>query len=186
MLGVTIDATQIKRMQSAIEGTGKVLAKELAAACNSTARLGVSIIAKEIGSELNVPQKAIKLSIKIRGKANRVTIRASVDVNKEGRINVGLFNGTYQKKEGISYKISKTQGRKTAKGAFLIKKYDGKAYKRKGKERWPITGIYAPSPWGVMTKGKKIEPSTEKIAVKLKEQIEKRIKYLLLKQSGAI
>jgi hypothetical protein len=182
---VKIDDSQIRRMKAAIEGTGRKLRKELAVACNATAARCKNIVAKNIGKELAISQKVIKTAVSVGRKANEANISTHVDVAKDGRINVGYF-GARQTKTGVSYRVSKTAGRVSAPGAFVIRKYDGKVYKRKGKQRFPITGIYGPSPWGVHVKGKKSVVSAAETQVVLKGQVERRIRFLLLKQSGTI
>ena len=172
-------------MKAVIENTGRNLRKELVIACNQTANKGESIIAKQIGKELAVPQKTIKLAISTGRKANEVNIKTSVDVKNDGRINIGYF-GARQTKKGVSYKVSKSKGRKTIDGAFRIAKYNGKVYKRKGSARLPLKGVYGPSPWGVFVVGKKVEPSTQEIEAELKKQIDRRIRFINLKASGAI
>ena len=185
MITVTIDPGQIARMKAAIADTGRKLRAELAIACNQTATKGKNLVAKQIGKELAIPQKAIKLAINVGGKANTVNIKTSVDVRKDGRLNLGYF-GARQTRKGVSYKISKSKGRKVSDGAFIIKKYNGKVYKRKGKARFPLAGQYGPSPWGVFVVGKKIEPSTNEIEAELKKQIDRRIRFLNLKKAGTI
>lgn len=173
-------------MKAAIENTGRKLRSELAAACNTTALRCKNIVARNISKELAIPQKAIKLAITVGRKANEVNINTSVDVKKDGRINLGLFSGTRQTKKGVSYKTSKTSGRKLAGGAFIIRKYNGKVYQRKGKERFPLRGLYGPSPWGVHVVGKKALISTAETEQELKKQVDRRIRFLLLKQAGTI
>lgn len=185
MITVTIDPRQIAAMKAAIENTGRRLRKELAIACNQTANKGKSLIAKQISKELAIPQKTIKLAITTGRKANEVNIKTSVDVKKDGRINLGYFGGR-QTKKGVSYKVSKSKGRSVIQGAFVIKKYDGKVYKRNGKARFPLQGMYGPSPWGVFVVGKKIEPSTQEIEAELKKNIDRRIRFIKLKASGEI
>ena len=62
----------------------------------------------------------------------------------------------------------------------------GNAFIRVGKTRLPIRKLLGPSPWGVFVVGKKIGPSAQQIEAELKKQIDRRIRFILLKQSGAI
>ena len=189
---VKIADSQIAAMKKAIENTGRTLRKELVIACNQTAVKAKSIIAKQIGSELAVPQKVIRTTIRQSTKANDTDIKATVEVKKEKRLSLKEF-GARQTKKGVSYKISKTSGRKTIPGAFqgprpgLMKvSWRGNAFKRVGKSRLPIVKLHGPSAWGVFVVGKKIGPSVEETEAELKKNIDRRIRFIALKASGAI
>lgn len=189
---VRIDSSQIARMKAAIENTGRQLRKELAIAVNATAAKSKSIIAKEIGKELAVAQKDIKTTISQSRRAGELDISATVEVKKEKRLGLNKF-GARQTKKGVSYKVSKSKGRSFIPGAFqgpkpgLMKaSWKGNAFKRVGKSRKPIVKLKGPSTWGVFVVGKKIGPSTAETETELKKQVDRRIRFLLLKQAGTI
>lgn len=189
---VTADNAQIARMKAAIENTGKQLRKELVVAVNATAGKSKSIIAKQIGKELAVAQKDIKTTISQSRRAGELDISATVEVKKEKRLGLNKF-GARQTKKGVSYKVSKSKGRSFIPGAFqgpkpgLMKaSWKGNAFKRVGKSRKPIVKLKGPSTWGVFVVGKKIGPSTAETEQELKKQVDRRIRFLLLKQAGTI
>lgn len=189
---VTIDPGQIAAMKAAIENTGRNLRKELAVACNATASKGKSLIAKQIGKELATPQKNIRATISQSKKAKDSDISATLEVRKDRRISLKEF-GARQTKKGVSYKISKTRGRKSIPGSFqgprpgLINvRTKGNVFKRVGKARLPIVKLYGPSSWGVFVVGKKQGPSVTEIEAELKKQIDRRIRFIALKASGTI
>lgn len=189
---ITIDPGQIAAMKKAIEDTGRSLRKELAVACNATAAKGKSIIAKQIGKELATPQKNIRATISQSKKAKDTDISATLEVRKDRRISLKEF-GARQTKAGVSYKISKSKGRKTVPGAFqgpkpgsINVRTKGNVFKRVGKSRLPIVKLMGPSSWGVFVVGKKQGPSVPEIEAELKKQIDRRIRFIALKASGAI
>lgn len=189
---VTIDPGQIAAMKAAIENTGRNLRKELAVACNATAAKGKSIIAKQIGKELATPQKNIRATISQSKKAKDTDISATLEVRKDRRISLKEF-GARQTKAGVSYKISKSKGRKTVPGAFqgpkpgsINVRTKGNVFKRVGKSRLPIVKLMGPSSWGVFVVGKKQGPSVTEIEAELKKQIDRRIRFIALKASGTI
>lgn len=179
-------------MKASIENTGKQLRKELAIAVNATAAKSKSIIAKQIGKELAVAQKDIKTTISQSRRAGELDISATVEVKKEKRLGLNKF-GARQTKKGVSYKVSKSKGRSFIQGAFqgpkpgLMKaSWKGNVFKRVGKSRKPIVKLKGPSTWGVFVVGKKIGPSTAETEQELKKQVDRRIRFLLLKQAGTI
>jgi len=189
---VTIDNAQIARMKAAIENTGKQLRKELAVAVNATAAKSKSIIAKQIGKELAVAQKDIKTTISQSRRAGELDISATVEVKKEKRLGLNKF-GARQTKTGVSARISKSKGRSVIPGGFMgpkpgvtAVKLRGNAFKRVGKARKPIVKLKGPSTWGVFVVGQKIGPSTAETEQELKKQVDRRIRFLLLKQAGTI
>lgn len=189
---VTIDPSQISRMKAAIENTGRSIRKELAIACNQTANKGKSIIAKEIGKELATAQKNIRTTISTGRKASEVSISTTVEVKKSKRISLKEF-GARQTKAGVSYKVSKSRGRAMIPGAFqgprpgrMNVRTKGNVFKRVGKSRLPIVKLFGPSTWGVFVVGKKQGPSVTEIEAELKKNIDRRIRFINLKASGAI
>ena len=55
-----------------------------------------------------------------------------------------------------------------------------------GKSRLPIVKLHGASPFGVMTKGKKLGPSVEATQAELEKQIQRRVRFITLKKTGAI
>lgn len=192
MITVTIDPRQIAAMKAVIENTGRKLRKELSIACNQTANKSRSIIAREIGKELATAQKNIRTVIRLSKKASPTDATSTVEVRKESRISLKEF-GARQTKKGVSYKVSKTKGRKTVLGAFqgpkpgmINVRTKGNVFKRVGKSRLPIVKLMGPSAWGVFVVGKKQGPSTQEIEAELKKNIDRRIRFIKLKASGEI
>lgn len=189
---ITIDNSQIARLKKAIVDTGRDLRKEIRIAVNSTAKKSKSIISKQIRKELATSAKAVNKTITISKKAEFLDLSATVEVKKTKRIPLREF-GARQKKKGVSYRVSKTKGRKTILGAFqgpkpgMIKaSWRGRVFKRVGKARLPIVQLYGPSSWGVFVVGDKIGPSAKAAEAELKKQIDRRIRFINLKKSGAI
>ncbi len=196
MIAFTVNARKIKELEKLLNGNQKKLRRELATAVNATARKTQSLMAKQIGRELSTAQKNIKQTIAIVKKATPTgeakSPSATVRQSKTKRIPLRDF-GARQNKSGVSYKISKTAGRKQVKGAFQGPKpgtmkasWRGRVFKRTGASRLPIVQLFGPSPWGVFAKKKLKRPTVQDSRVELMLQINRRIRFLKLKQSGAI
>lgn len=191
-MNVTVKASSVAEMKQAIKDTSRKLRAELRVAVNATANKAKSIINKEIRSELATTAKTINSTISIKRKASGDDLSASVEVKKTARISLREF-GARQGRNGTSYKISKTKGRKTIPDAFqgpkpgLMKaSWRGHVFKRAGKSRLPIVKLFGPSPFGVMTVGDKLGPSQEQTQAELEKQVQRRIRFITLKKSGAI
>lgn len=170
-----------------LEALVKNLPREMSIVSGKTARRGKSIIAKEVATELAVPQKVIRAQVTSRkvGKTG-----AATHLSKSKRIPLRDFKAR-QTKKGVSYKISKTGGRRMIAGAFQGPRpgqhqWSGRVFIRKGKKRLPIQQLFGPSPWGVFVKKKKDRATKQKLHAELRKQIAERLRYRKLKASGAI
>ena len=70
-------------------------------------------------------------------------------------------------------------GKKTAR-------WNGNVLMRMGKEKTPIQVKYGVSPWGVYVKSGKDRSIRRETKAQLRKEIERRIKFIQLKQSGEI
>jgi len=192
-MNITVDSASAARLKAAIEGTAKELKKELRIALNYTAKKAKSLTSKVVRDELaHVKKSDVDFTMKVHLIEGESSLTASLEVKKTDRISLRFFKPK-QTKVGVSYQISKRGGRKTVAGAFqgprpgLMKaSWKGNAFRRKGKGRLPIAKLRGPSTWGVMTKGKKTGPSIELIDAELQKQIERRVRFITLKKTGAI
>lgn len=186
MLQVSIPTSQFKQLEKAIVGLGTTLKKEASIAINATAKKLESFMAKEITSELAVAQKVVKSTIQFSRKANKDSLFAVIVLNKTRRIPLKEFKAK-QTKKGVTYKISKTnKGRSIVAGGFIVERFSGNVFARRTKARGPIQSLKGPSPWGVFNKGDRKVRAIRFAREELGRQIQKRIRFLGLKRSGAI
>jgi hypothetical protein len=161
----------------------KKLKRETATAINATARKTVNLLAKEIGKELATPQKEIKRKITVSDKAKPQKLAATVKQRPTSRLSLKRFSAR-QTSKGVSYKISKSDGRKTILGAFIPPRLGNHVYRRRTDARLPIDKLEGPSPWGVTVK-KRLDKLIAKRDVKpeLIKQINRRIRAVNFKKS---
>ena len=188
---IKIDKRQIEKLRKVMNASPAKLVREVTTAINETQKKTLREVVKPVASELAVAQKVIKPSIKGQ-RSKKKELRASVTVIKTARISLREFKPK-QNKKGVAYKISKTQGRKFMPSAFQGPKpgvskvsWRGNVFKREGKSRLPIHKKSGPSVWGVYVKSKKDQGIRKDAERELRKQIERRIRFQKLKQSGAI
>lgn len=183
MISIAVDK-KIKELERALdEKAPKLLMRMTAAAINATAKRTVNILAKEVGKELAVPQKDIKQGISVTKKATPEKLSAEVTQRESERLPLNRF-GANQTKSGVTYRISKTEGRQFIKSAFMPMALGKRVYKRQGKKRLAIQHLHGPSPWGITVKnkldkliaGRDVEPE-------LIKQIDRRIRAVNFKKS---
>ena len=174
----------------ALDNLGVNLKREIGIINRRVARKTRSLIAKEVTKELAVTQKSVRATITVHSQS-RLSLSddnqaAEVELKKTDRLSLKRFKPRQLKRGGVSYKISKTQGRKTIPGAFIAGGLNGQVFVREGKERLPIRKLYGPSPWGVHVVNKQVVAILPKINGELRKQMNERLRYQTLKQSGAI
>ena len=161
----------------------KNLKKELRIVSWKAANKGESLIAKEVTKELNTAQRNVKAQI-TRKRVSSST-GSKLILAKSARIPLRDFKAR-QIKSGVSYKISKTRGRKRIPGAFIIKKFGGHVFKRENNDRGSIYKPAGVSPWGIFVVNKLQRQVTPKINQEVHKQLAERLRYQTLKKSGAI
>lgn len=181
---ISISAKGISGLTNAVNSIAKDLKKNLAVAINETSKTGKAGIAKKIAAELAVAQKTIKEQIK-NTRASATNLTSNLQLRETKRVSLKYF-GARQTKVGVSYKISKTRGRKTIRGAFISTKLHGHVFTRRGKARLPIDKKFGPSPWGVFVVNKMTKKQEEELIIELEKRVERRIRFLTLKAQGKI
>jgi hypothetical protein len=191
MIGIEINADQIKRLGDAVAASGKKLKKELAAAINETAKNHRLRQGRNVRDVVNIKKAQIESKITI-SKASDVSPQARVFFKSSEREGLQHF-AARQNRRGVSYKISTKKGRGTVVGAFmgprpgqLAPKLHGGVFKRTGSARLPIVKLYGVSPYGAYVKNDFEQIDVAFSADYLKNQIERRINLNVLRASGLV
>ena len=192
MITIKSPSANIEALRKSLGDVQKNLSKEIAVALNATGKMARREIGKVIREELAVKKETVEKPIKVGAPANASKLGLTVTLKKEKRISFREFSPR-QNKAGVTYKISKKQGRKFIAGAFqgptpTARKisWRGNAFVRAGKSRLPIIKIKGVSPWGVFV-GQDMTPElSKKIQVELKKQIDRRTRLLLLRAAGKV
>lgn len=192
MITIDYDPAQSKKLEQSLGNKSKRLPREIATAINATARKTRSQMSKSVREELATTKKAVDATISVRGKASPQQLGSSVRLSQTRRIPLRDF-GARQNRAGVAYKISKRGGRKLATSAFQGPKpgvmkatWKGRVFRRVGAARLPIVQLFGASPWGVFQKRKLTAPTVRETDTELRKQIDRRIRFNVLKQSGAI
>jgi hypothetical protein len=187
MIGFTVQQRRVNELSKVLKGSDKKVRRQLAIAVNATSKKTQGGIAKEVAKELATAQMNIKKTITIKKKADGKDKVPSAVVSQTQTERIPLRDfGARQNKKGVSYKVSKSKGRKTIRSAFQVQTIGGHVFKRRGKSRKPIDKLFGPSPWGVFIKNGIKKPIVKESKRELIKQIERRIRFMKLKESGAI
>ena len=192
MIGIEIDAKQLKKLRDAVNRSGKKFAKELAGAINAVSKKTKLQIGRDIRATVAMKKDQAEKPLSIRGTATAENLLATVTLKKTKRLGLRHF-GARQDKRGVSYKIDKHGGRKRADSAFqgprpgvMKMSWKGNAFKRVGKERLPIIKLQGVSAFGAYAKNELSGPQVETIKAELTKQMERRIKLNILRAEGLV
>ena len=192
MITVGLKNKALEKLAKAARESGRKLPREIATVLNKTATKTKTQMSREVRKELAAPAKAVNKTITKPRKADPKRLLSSAAINKSKRIPLKEFKARHTKR-GVGYKISKRGGRRTIPDAFMgprpgaiAVKLRGHVFRRLQKGRKPIIKLYGPSPYGVFRKHSMVHEVTRNIAPVLKNEMERRIKFNVLKASGAI
>ena len=192
MIDIGVDQREIRELEKALIGTSRKLPRELNTIVNNTARKTKTAMSREVRKELAAPAKVVNKHLRIKTKATPTNLTAVVELKESSRIALKHFKAR-QVGAGVSFKTSKTAGRKTIPGAFMgprpgaiSVKLRGHVFQRIGKGRLPIRKLHGPSPWGVfVVQGLRAKIKSDANAELIK-QTRRRVNFLVLKANGKI
>ena len=193
MLQLSIPPRQLRELKESIKGTKKKLEKELAIAVRATTKKTKTIVNRQVRQELAINAKGVNevLSVKV-DVTNKINPRGTVTLHHSKRPSLKRYSAR-QTRKGVSYRIDKKGGRRTVPGAFMgprpgqvSPRLSGHPFKRVGPNRKPIVKLHGASPWGAFKKRRLKGPTKRESRAELVKQIQRRIRFNVLKRSGKI
>ena len=178
--------TQMATLQKELRGWPAGIRKAMYQSINDTTTKLRGQMASDLSKSITMKRRDIVPLIS-RTKAKAAKLQANVEMKEAARVSLARFSAK-QTKKGITYKIKKSGPRSLIKSAFglSIDKLNRQVFRRVGKSRLPIVRLFGPSP-AVAFLGEKLDVKTEFDAdALLDKNLNRRIKFLLLKRSGAI
>lgn len=192
MIGIEIDADQLKRLGQAAASASKSLTKELAGAINAVSKKTKLEMGRDIRATVNIKKDESEKPLSIRATASPQSLQAIVSLRKTPRLGLRHF-GARQDKRGVSFKIAKSGKRGRVNGAFMGPKpgavktsWRGNAFKRVGAGRLPIVQLKGVSAFGAYVKNNLAGPQAEAVSAELTKQIERRINLNVLRANGLV
>jgi hypothetical protein len=197
VIKIGIDPKQLDGIRAALLDKVNRLPREVATAINATAKKVRFEASKELRKELAVPVNILKKTIKTKSSASKDQLRAIVRLWKGHPIPLKYFKPRQVKgrkgskkrgavEGGVTYKINPAFGaRSILRGAFIMRP-NGHVAQRIGKERFPVKFMHGPSPGESFEKLGITQLAWKVARQELPKQMERRIRFLLLKQSGGL
>lgn len=144
LVEIKFDEAKLRKVQRMLRDIPRALPRVMSRAINKTATSAKTDVARRIAGEVNIKVSTIKKNITLK----RATYRVWQAVLGIWTKRIPLINfSARQTAKGVSYKISKTEGRKTIKSAFIISMSSGHkgVFRRAGPRRLPIIELKGPS-----------------------------------------
>jgi len=192
VIGIEVNAKQLKELRVAVGKAKKDFGKELAAAINATTKATRTKISKDIRSVVAMKKKDVDGKLKITSKATAQNPVGHV-VLEAGRREGLQYYDARQDKRGVSYKIKPGGGRSRVNGAFmgpspvvLAPKLNGGVFKRVQSTRLPIVKLYGVSAIGAWLKNDFTADTVGFISKGLEKQMARRINLNVLRANGLV
>ncbi|MCP4591821.1 MAG: hypothetical protein GY842_13880 [bacterium] len=184
IVDIQVDEAQLRDVEQLLRDVPRGTEKAVVGATNDTAKKVKTRMSKAIRDRVFIKKKDIDKHLRVR-RATSGHPSATIVLSKSKRLGLQRF-GARQIKKGVTYRISRTEGRSRIEGAFIVKSRGGHVFKRKGASRLPIGIRRGPSAWGVFLVadlGKQIEADAAQL---LHDAVDRRVKFLLLKKAGKV
>lgn len=179
MVEIKFDEAKLRNVQRMLRDIPRALPRVMSRAINKTATSAKTDIARRIAGQVSLKVSTIKKNITLR----RATYRVWQAVLGIWTKRIPLINfSARQTAEGISYSISKAEGRKTIKSAFIATMSSGHTgvFKRTGPGRLPIIELKGPSVGEVFRGAPGLARTAERQAYqKLYRNVEDQVKLAL-------
>jgi hypothetical protein len=178
-VGFQLKGNGLDAMANLLEDYPKKLPREVAGIANKVAKAHTKAISKQVRNRIAITNKEALKSVPVTKKATATDIDARLMVKKTFRPSLKAFKAR-QTKQGVSYKISKQEGVKKIKSAFILPQLGGHVFKRKGNKRFPIQKLRGPSVWGVYVKNELIQWSVEELSDEFGKQVARRQRAIIV------
>ena len=168
----------------------------IAIGINSTAKKARKECVKalrKVGT-VTLPAKAFKSAVVAKEVASKSHLKAVMALQNGRPISLRYFQPRQNKKDGTTVRMNNNvkgkAGRKSLPNAFVVKRLGGKVFERatrgKGSKRLPIIEQFGPDAGELMRAAGVKMIAVELIRKELNKRIQRRIRFLLLRQSGGL
>ena len=189
MITATVNSDAVKKKLAYIIDD---MPTAVAIGVNSTAKKARNESAKAIKKAMGpkVPLKVVRSAVRAKAVASKSHLAAIVALEKGYPISLRYFNPKWNKKRGVSVQLDRfvkgKAGRTFLPNAFIVARLGGKVFERSGKSRLPLKEQFGPSPGQFIKNAYVKELAVNVVRTELKKRIQRRIRFLLLKQSGGL
>lgn len=185
-INIQFDQRQLAMFQAELRGWPAGIRKAMYLAINDTTKKLRGQMSSDLSKSVNMKRRDI-VPLMSRTLASNAKLSGNVQMKEAARVSLAKFSPK-QTKTGISYKIKKTGKRERIQTAFGldVAKLNHQVFRRVGKARLPIVRLFGPSP-AVAFIGEQLDKKTEIDADKLLDNnLNRRVRFLLLKRAGKI
>lgn len=185
---VVIPQGEIDRAVRRLDGIKNGAGKAVSGAMNDLMKTARTQLARQVTQRVVLPYGRVLDQVKIT-RATPELLLASLKVDDKRRPGLMNYGAKATKRRGVTYRISKTGGRKRIPDAFIARgkakgatNNDGMAlrvFKRAGRKRKPLIDIKGPSLNAVITKNEIDQTAAEVLRRELPRRVDARVNLLI-------
>jgi hypothetical protein len=188
---ITVESSSEKRLKETLNGMGQNVRKHLKVIVNKTSKRTQNFVAKEIREEIIITANGAKKAVRLTSQATEASLVSTVEVPKEDRIPLREFKPR-QNRKGVSYRLSRNEGKKEIKSAFIVSTLGGHVFVRigpkrpstkgryKGQMRQKIVKLQGPSVYRIVSTDERMKRIENFVSDEIVKQTNERIRFLSL------
>lgn len=183
---ISIDPVQILRVMRELHGLPGAFERTIRRAVNDTTKNLRTKMSADIRGRIVIKKRDLDHHIHFtRVKKSGHDHTATVSLERSSRPGLHVFSAR-QTRLGVTYRISKTGGRKLARSAFEVQQWNRRVFKRVGKSRLPIVQLKGVSPWGVFVRNAMTADTVRFARERLRINLSQGLRFELLKAQGVL
>jgi hypothetical protein len=195
---VRINQHQLRKATEMLSGVKGGIDRALLGSVQRSRRQAKTWASKQVRDRIRVKKKDVDQHLTTTRPTKAAPV-SRITLKKRSRIPLKRFSlrQKYTRKDrktgkrynlGVTYRISKSGGRKWIKNAFgadrgVWQTLGGHGYVRLGASRFPIAKLHGPSPWGVFLKAGLLTQWKNYAAGRMRKNLDDQIRFLLLKHN---
>ena len=184
-----VDPNQIKGVVSFMNQIGENANKEIRIAIGTAAGKAKTKAARKLKQVLNVKQSILKKAVRIQRPKDDESLTMTLRLAFGYKIPLKYFGAIDHRAEGsgVSVKLHpKSKKPANLRQAFILNRFKGHVFQRKGRKRGPIGVLGGPAP-GEVYESSGASAEAEKTArEELPKQINERLRFLIVKARGQL
>jgi hypothetical protein len=183
---IQINVQQMRGVKEALRLIADDADLQIKIALGKTAKDVKIAAARQLKKVMNVRVNGLKRAVRIKRPKSQDELSMTIQLAYGFPIPLKYF-GAKQLKRGVTYKIDPKFKRKDLlRDAFIVERYGGNVFKRKGKERGPLIKMHGPAPGDYYEKGGVTEVAVKTANEELPKQINERLRFLIVKAQGKL
>jgi hypothetical protein len=184
-----VDPNQIKGVVAFMHQIGENANKEIRIAIGKAAAKSKTKAAKKLQTVLNVKQSILKKAVRIQRPKDDESLSMTIRLAYGYKIPLKYFGAVDHRAEGSGVSVRmhpKAKKPTNLRQAFIVNRFKGHVFQRKGKKRGPIGALGGPAPGEVYESSGASQAAEQTAKEQLPKQINERLRFLIVRARGQL